>query len=66
MNEKELLKLIKDMYEAMYSENMHCPCCTGHIGYENENHDDYCRLYKALKEANHEFPFGFSVDGNKI
>jgi hypothetical protein len=57
MTREELLKLIEQVYEAMFSEYMYCPFCSGHIGYKDEGHDDYCQLYKALKEAGHKFTF---------
>ena len=57
MTREELLQLIEDMYSAMFSEYMSCPFCSGNIGHKNEGHDDYCSLYKALKENGHKFTF---------
>ena len=38
----ELIEALKTFYEAMYHENMYCPCCAGHIGYNDEHHEEYC------------------------
>ena len=38
----ELIKALHKAYDAMYSEYMACPWCTGHIGHENETHDEDC------------------------
>lgn len=57
MTKEELFQLIEEMYSAMYSEYMSCPFCSGHIGYEHEGHDEYCMIYKTLKENGHKFTF---------
>ena len=57
MTREELIQIIEDMYSAMFSEYMSCPFCSGHIGHGEEGHDDYCQLYKVLKENNHKFTF---------
>ena len=39
---EELIKAIRTAYDAMFSEYMSCPWCTGTIGLGKERHDDYC------------------------
>jgi len=37
-----LTEMVRDAYKACYSENMECPWCFGHIGHNNERHEDDC------------------------
>lgn len=37
-----LLRLLKEAYEAMRSEAMYCPWCSGYIGGLNTHHDKEC------------------------
>lgn len=46
----DLVKMVKQAYNACYSEYMNCPWCSGHIGYENEYHDDSCKWKDVEKE----------------
>jgi hypothetical protein len=32
------------VFDACYSEYMSCPLCSGHIGWQDNRHDDFCPL----------------------
>ena len=38
----KLVEAIISAYDMMYSEFMYCPWCDGHIGWQDERHDDDC------------------------
>jgi hypothetical protein len=47
---EEFVKAIRKAYDEMFGEYMPCPWCTGHIGYKNEYHDDFCIWLRIVKD----------------
>ena len=51
-----LVEMVSEAYEAMRSENMVCPWCSGHLSCHDEHHDQFCEfqkhrhLFKPAKE----------------
>ena len=35
-------KMVRDAHDACHSEYMGCPWCSGHVGYQNDHHDEFC------------------------
>ena len=50
LSREELLKMVAEAHEACYHEYMWCPWCTGHIGHENDHHDDWCEWLIVKEE----------------
>ena len=59
----KLRTMLKEAYEACYSEYMGCPWCIGHIGHDNEWHDEFCDWVKLNRTA---YAVGQNEHGDEI
>jgi hypothetical protein len=50
---EEAEELAEDLYDALRSEYVYCPTCTGHIGHHNDHHDALCVLLPIAAAKGH-------------
>ena len=49
--QKTLVAMVLRAYEACHGEYMDCPWCSGHIGHDNEWHDEWCLFPKEFPQG---------------